>query len=77
MLTQLHANETRMRDVHLMCASCSSTPQSEPIQCESLDCPWLFERKRLENRIAAFDEITDILEEMIMLEDETPSDTVD
>lgn len=57
--------DTSIREAHLVCVSCSDTPYGEPIKCESLDCPWLYERKKLENRKIAFAESMGFAEEMM------------
>ncbi|KAG5221893.1 recovery protein [Salix suchowensis] len=41
--------EKRLADVHEVCASCASTSPLEQVECESLDCPWLYERKKGDN----------------------------
>jgi DNA polymerase zeta len=44
-----------------MCVSCTASEPSEPIECESLDCPWMFERKKAEDKV----ESISVLEECI------------
>lgn len=39
--------EKRLRAVQEVCASCSGTPHAEPIECESLECGWFFERSKV------------------------------
>jgi len=38
--------QKRLVDVQGICASCSGVPQSEEIECVSLDCQWMFERHK-------------------------------
>lgn len=38
--------ERKLADAHLICASCTGVPQAEPIECESLDCPWFYAREK-------------------------------
>ncbi|KAI0689616.1 hypothetical protein BC835DRAFT_1368378 [Cytidiella melzeri] len=52
LLTRVHRTEDRLKNVHLICVSCSGVASGEPIECESLDCPWLYERKKMENKAA-------------------------
>jgi len=33
-----------------ICESCTSSAPSETIKCESVDCAWLFERKKAERK---------------------------
>ncbi|TRM66323.1 hypothetical protein BD626DRAFT_613855 [Schizophyllum amplum] len=50
LLTMIRTHERRSLQVQSVCASCSRVPQAEAIQCESLDCPWLYARKRTEGK---------------------------
>jgi len=38
------AVEKRLVDAQIVCASCTLSAGWEEVRCESLDCPWLFER---------------------------------
>jgi hypothetical protein len=48
--------ETRLKNAHDVCRSCASSTPTEPIRCESLDCPWFYERRKAEDgmEMAAF-----------------------
>lgn len=48
-LCKMHEVQDRLKAAHAICVSCTLTPPQEGIMCESLDCPWLFVRKRAEN----------------------------
>ena len=39
-----HRAEKRVGAAQLVCASCCAVSAAEEIECESIDCPWLFER---------------------------------
>jgi DNA polymerase zeta len=45
--------EARRRVLHEMCANCSGTTLSEPIACDSTDCPHLYSRKKVEAQVTA------------------------
>lgn len=49
--TRIQVNEARLVNAHRICASCAGCAQSEPIRCESLDCPWLYSRKKAEGKM--------------------------
>ncbi|TFK41148.1 hypothetical protein BDQ12DRAFT_697053 [Crucibulum laeve] len=57
---QLNGKERRLRNTHLICASCTGSAPAEPIQCDSLDCPWLYARKKAEAKL----EISSLLHEI-------------
>jgi len=42
--------EKRLQDTHSICVSCTGSASTEPIECMSLDCPWLFARKKAEDK---------------------------
>ena len=64
LLSRVQGTERRLKDVHLVCSSCCGTAAAEPVQCESLDCPWLYERKKLEGKAEALTTVHDLIEEM-------------
>lgn len=64
LLSRVHSTERKLNDVHLVCGSCCGTAPAEPVQCESLDCPWLYERKKLESKAEALTSVHDLIEEM-------------
>jgi DNA polymerase zeta len=66
-LSRIHRAEKRLQNVHRICHSCSATPQSEPVHCESVDCHWLFERKKVETRAEGMNLMHELLEELIEL----------
>ncbi|KXN90017.1 DNA polymerase zeta catalytic subunit [Leucoagaricus sp. SymC.cos] len=56
--------DRRMLTVHNVCASCAATAPGEPVKCISLDCPWLYARKRAEDRMELVETIDIIVEEL-------------
>ncbi|KAJ8702610.1 DNA polymerase zeta [Pleurotus ostreatus] len=48
-LDLVRKGEKRLTNVHEVCASCAGTSPLEQVECESLDCPWLYERKKGDN----------------------------
>lgn len=42
--------EDRLTVVHSICSSCDATAQAEPSRCDSLACPWFYQRVRAEER---------------------------
>ena len=55
---RMHDDTSRLVNSHLVCASCTMTAPGEPIECDSLDCPWFFSRRKAERRI----EFTSVME---------------
>jgi DNA polymerase zeta len=53
--------------------SCSGAASMEPIACESLDCSWLYERKKLENKAEQLAQLDSLVEEISVLHDDTVS----
>ena len=64
LLSRVHKTEHQLKDVHLVCSSCSSVASGEPIDCESLDCPWLYERKKISAKAEALTNIHDLLDDI-------------
>ena len=64
LLSRMHKTERQLRDVHLVCSSCAGVASGEPINCESLDCPWLYERKKIDAKAEALTNIHDLLDDM-------------
>ncbi|KAJ7038190.1 hypothetical protein C8F04DRAFT_371528 [Mycena alexandri] len=50
-LSKIKKGERRLLDTHRICASCTRTAPTEPVQCESLDCSWLYARTRAEDKL--------------------------
>lgn len=59
--------EQRLLSTHEICTTCSGIAPGEQVECESLDCPWLYARKRAEHKL-------EMAETMNILVDELDSD---
>jgi len=66
---RLLKSETRVRDVDMVCRSCSGLAWGEEIKCDSRDCPVFYTRTREKNRLGNLKEgvgrVVDVLEEEI------------
>ena len=62
---RIRSNEQRLVDTHKVCASCTGTNLEEAEQCESLDCSWLYARKRVEGRIEFLEILRDFVQEVL------------
>lgn len=71
LLARIHRTEERVQNTHSICVSCSGVPHAEPIDCESLDCPWLYERKKVENKAEQLGQLQQLVEELSMEEEIT------
>ena len=67
LLLRVHRTEKRLQNVHSICMSCSAIPATEPVYCESLDCPWLYERKKLEDKAESMNAMQELVEELVDL----------
>ncbi|KAH9081664.1 hypothetical protein EDB83DRAFT_2502933 [Lactarius deliciosus] len=61
LLSQVRISEKRLQAVHDVCTACTRSEPLEPVRCTSLDCPWFFQRKKVEKRA----EDVEILQELI------------
>ena len=50
-LTKSHVIEQQFLDTQRICMSCASLPSPNEIKCESLDCSWMFERRKAESKL--------------------------
>lgn len=50
LLNRVKKLERRLVDTHRVCSSCTGAAMSEQIECMSTDCPWLFSRKKAEDK---------------------------
>lgn len=64
LLSRARNTEERLRNVQLVCGFCCGTAQTEPVECESLDCPWFFERQKLETKAEALTTVHELITEM-------------
>jgi DNA polymerase zeta len=66
--SRIQANERRLANAHRICVTCTGSGPGDEIRCESLDCPWLYSRKRAESKgefLAAIQELLDELNERV------------
>ncbi|KAJ3734863.1 hypothetical protein DFJ43DRAFT_1130593 [Lentinula guzmanii] len=59
---RIRSNEKRLIDTHKVCASCTGSTLDEAAQCESIDCSWLYARKRGETRIEFLEFLQDLVQ---------------
>ncbi len=62
------AEESQLITAHQICASCTDSAPSEPIKCQSLDCPWFYARASAESKM---DMMVDIHHAVNALNEET------
>jgi len=61
LLSQVRTSEKRLQTVHNVCTACTRSEPLEPVRCVSLDCPWFFQRKKVEQQA----EDIEILQELV------------
>jgi DNA polymerase zeta len=64
LLSRLHLSESRRADVQRLCASCSGSTPGEDIKCESIECPWMFQRHRVEAEVARLKGVRKLISEL-------------
>ena len=62
LLSQVRIAEKRVQAAHEVCRMCTQSEPLEPVRCVSLDCPWLFQRKKVEQQA----EDIELLQELIL-----------
>ncbi|TFK77090.1 hypothetical protein BDN72DRAFT_890866 [Pluteus cervinus] len=62
------AEEKQLITAHQVCVNCTDSAPSEPIKCQSLDCPWFYARTRAESKT---DMMVDIHHAVNALNEET------
>jgi DNA polymerase zeta len=62
LLSQVRIAENRIQTAHDVCTMCTRSEPLEPVRCVSLDCPWLFQRKKVEQQA----EDIELLQELIV-----------
>lgn len=53
--------EHRLHETHSVCMSCSGCTSTEEIECVSLDCAWLFMRKKVEGKLEFISYLQEII----------------
>ena len=77
---RIRAREERLADAHRICVTCTSSSPEDPIQCESLDCPWFYSRRKAEEAmdlVPILAELSDDLEKEMTEESEAGIDLCD
>lgn len=79
LLSQVRIAENRIQTVHDVCTMCTRSEPLEPVKCVSLDCPWLFQRKKVERQAEDIEQLQQLiltleLGDNIELEDQKDSD---
>lgn len=62
---RIRAREERLANAHRICVTCTGSSPEDTIQCESLDCPWFYSRRKSEEAmdlVPIFAELSDDLE---------------
>ncbi|KDQ63750.1 hypothetical protein JAAARDRAFT_53942 [Jaapia argillacea MUCL 33604] len=70
LLARVRKAEKNLKASHDVCVSCTGGGPAEPILCESLDCSWLFERKKAEDKAESLVLIHELIEEMEAAQEE-------
>jgi DNA polymerase zeta len=72
---RLQLGEQRLLTSQRICASCTGSGPSDTIECQSIDCSWLFERKRAEGRAEFLVALQASVNEMIVEQTDEHADT--
>ncbi|WRT67197.1 uncharacterized protein IL334_004163 [Kwoniella shivajii] len=64
LLSRQHIAESKLSDLHRICASCSSIPVGEKILCDSIDCPITYARTNAKRDVEDLEEIGGLLGEL-------------
>ena len=61
LLSRQHIAQSKLVDTHKLCASCSSTPMSEKVLCDSVDCPVLYARVAAERDVEDLGDVDELV----------------
>lgn len=67
LLHHLRKGESRLLDTQRICASCAGTAPSEPNACMNIDCPWLYERVKAEQKCDFLEGLRAVVEDLDIL----------
>lgn len=56
--------ERRLVDTHRVCSSCTGAAMSEQIECMSIDCPWLYSRKKAEDKVDQVARLQELIKQL-------------
>ncbi|KAH7911200.1 hypothetical protein BJ138DRAFT_951686 [Hygrophoropsis aurantiaca] len=57
LLNRVKKGERKLLNAQLVCATCTANANAEPVHCINISCPWLFERKKAEQKIEALEDM--------------------
>ncbi|KAH9065755.1 hypothetical protein EDB87DRAFT_1593004 [Lactarius vividus] len=66
LLSQVRISEKRLQTVHDVCTVCTWSEPLEPVRCTSLDCPWFFQRKKVEKQVEDVEILQGLIQRMEM-----------
>ena len=64
LLNRVKKLERRLVDTQRVCSSCTGAAMSEQIECTSTDCPWLFSRKKAEDKADQVARLQELITEL-------------
>ncbi|KAG8221660.1 hypothetical protein J3R82DRAFT_1944 [Butyriboletus roseoflavus] len=70
LLLRLRKGEQRLLDTQRICASCTSNASNEPNVCMNIDCPWLYERKKAEQKYGFLEGLRTLVEDLDVSNDD-------
>uniref|UniRef100_A0A0W0G3I5 DNA polymerase n=1 Tax=Moniliophthora roreri TaxID=221103 RepID=A0A0W0G3I5_MONRR len=65
LLSNIRHAEVQLVNTHRICGTCCGLSPAEPVSCVSLDCPWLFSRKRADDKAGL---INDLVQQLRTIE---------
>ncbi|KAG8688934.1 DNA polymerase zeta [Ceratobasidium sp. 423] len=80
LLEKVRRVERRIKGVQLVCATCTESPPSEIIMCESLECPWMYARVKNTQKLENIKQIQMLINQFptLKVQDEgNPHSTID
>ncbi|CEL57589.1 DNA polymerase zeta subunit [Rhizoctonia solani AG-1 IB] len=80
LLEKVRRVERRAKGAQLVCATCTESPASETIMCESLECPWMYARVKNAQKLENIKQIQALITEfpalMIQAKDDSHLDFI-
>ncbi|CAK5264403.1 unnamed protein product [Mycena citricolor] len=61
-LFKIRKGEKRVLEAHQVCGSCSNSPAGDSIECESLDCSWMYRRTKAVHKLDFLENLARLLE---------------
>ena len=69
LLSQVRIAERRLQTAHSVCTACTRSEPLEPVRCVSLDCPWLFQRKKVEQQAEDMEMLQELIQALELGDD--------